>query len=83
MPKNDILGPGPDLGPPYLIIVDQVQVKLASAQTYIGKVLLQSVVAPLDFPLSSYATENVKKSIEVVNLTILAHHHRCNFQNFN
>ena len=44
------LGPGPTLGPPYLIIVDQIQVKLVSTKTY-----LQSIVTPLDFPLSSYS----------------------------
>ena len=42
------------LGPTYLIIVDQIQVKLVSAQTYTGKVLLQSILATLNFPLSSY-----------------------------
>ena len=41
-------------GAPYLIIVDQIQVKLASAQPYLDKALLQSIAAPLDFPLSSY-----------------------------
>ena len=53
-PKMIFLGPGPTLGPPYLIL-GQIQVKLVSAQTYLGKVLLQSIVAPLDFPLSSYS----------------------------
>ena len=53
-PKMRFLGPGPTLGPTYLIIVDQIQVKLVSAQTYLGKVLLQSILAALDFPLSSY-----------------------------
>ena len=53
-PKMTFLGPGPTLGPTYLIIVDQIQVKLVSAQTYLGKVLLQSILATLDFPLSSY-----------------------------
>ena len=48
------LDPRPTLGPIYLIIVDQIQVKLISAQTYLGKVLLQSILATLDFPLSSY-----------------------------
>ena len=48
--KTTFLGPGPTLDPPYLIIVDQIQVKLVSTQTYLGKVLLQSIVAPLDFP---------------------------------
>ena len=53
-PKLIFLSPGPTLDPTYLIIVDQVQVKLVSAQTYLGKVLLQSILATLDFPLSSY-----------------------------
>ena len=71
------------LGPTYLIIVDQIQVKLVSAQTYLGKVLLQSILATLDFPLSSYNPLKMrKKSIEVVNLTILALHYRYNFQSF-
>ena len=47
------MNPGLNLGPHYLIIVDQIQVKLVSIQTYLGKVLVQSIVAPLDFPLSS------------------------------
>ena len=53
-PKMTFLGPGPTLDPTYLIIVDQIQVKLVSAKTYHGKVLLQSILATLDFPLSSY-----------------------------
>ena len=53
-PKMIFLGPGLTLGSTYLIIVDQIQVKLVSAQTYLGKVLLQSILATLDFPLSSY-----------------------------
>ena len=53
-PKMAFLGPGLTLGSTYLIIVDQIQVKLVSAQTYLGKVLLQSILATLDFPLSSY-----------------------------
>ena len=53
-PKMTFLGRGPTFGPTYLIIVDQIQVKLVSAQTYLGKVLLQSILAALDFPLSSY-----------------------------
>ena len=53
-PKMTFLGPGPTLDPTYLIIVDQIQVKLVSAQTYLGKVLLQSILATLEFPLSSY-----------------------------
>ena len=53
-PKMTFLGPGPTLGPTYLIIVDQIQVKLVLAQTYLGKILLQSMLATLDFLLSSY-----------------------------
>ena len=53
-PKMTLLGPGPTLGPTYLIIVDQIQVKLVSVHTYLGKVLLQSILASLDFLLSSY-----------------------------
>ena len=49
--KITFLGPGPNLVPTYLIIVSQIQVKLFSTQTYLGKVLLQSIAAPLDFPL--------------------------------
>ena len=80
--KMTFVGPGPNFWPPYLII-DQIQVKLVSIQTYLGKVLLQSIVSPLDFLLSSYNPLKMwKKSIEVVNLKILAPHHRCNFQNF-
>ena len=48
------LDPGPTLDPTYSIIVDQIQVKLVSAQTYLSKVLLQSILATLDFALSSY-----------------------------
>ena len=51
--KMTFLGPRPNSGLPYLIIVDLIQVKLVSTQTYLGKVLLQSIVAPLDFLLSS------------------------------
>ena len=40
-PKTTFLGPGPTLGSTYLITVDQIQVKLLSAQIYLGKVLLQ------------------------------------------
>ena len=43
--------PGPTLGPTYLLIVGQIQMKLISTQTYLGRVLLQSIAAPLDFPL--------------------------------
>ena len=57
------LGPGPTLPPPYLIIIDQIQVKLVSTQTYLGKVLLQLNVAPLDFPLSSYTTLKMWKKV--------------------
>ena len=53
-PKMTFLGPGSILDPTYLIIVDQIQVKLVSAQIYLGKVLLQSILATLDFPLSSH-----------------------------
>ena len=53
-PKKTFLSPGPTLGPTYLIIVDQIQVKLVSAQACIGKVLLQSIRATLNFPLSNY-----------------------------
>ena len=49
-PNLTFLGAEPTLGPTYLIIVGQIQVKLFSSQTYLGKVLLQSI-APLDFPL--------------------------------
>ena len=52
-PKMTFWGPRPTLGPTYLIIVDLIQMKLVSAQTYLGKVLLQSILATLDFPLSS------------------------------
>ena len=54
-PNLTFLDPGPTLGPTYLIIVGQIQVKLFSTQTYLGKVLLQSIAAPLDFPLRSYS----------------------------
>ena len=53
-PKMTFWGPGPTLDPTYLIIVDQIQVKLGSAQTCLGKVLLQSFLAILNFSLSSY-----------------------------
>ena len=57
--------------------------KLVSTQAYLGKVLLQLIAAPLDFPLLSYSPLKMqKKIIEVVNLPILALHHRYNFQNF-
>ena len=45
------LDPRPTLGQTYLIIVGQIQVKLFSTQTYLGKVLVPSIAAPLDFPL--------------------------------
>ena len=54
LPKITFLGPGPTSGFPYLILVGQIQVKLVSTQTYLGKVLLQLIVAPLDFPLPKY-----------------------------
>ena len=54
-PKMIFLGHDPFWGPLFnLIRVDQIQVKLASAQPYLDKALLQSIAAPLDFPLSSY-----------------------------
>ena len=53
-PKSTFWGPGPTLDPTYLIIVDQTHVKLVWTKTYHGKVLLQSILATLDFPLSSY-----------------------------
>ena len=53
LPKNDIFGPRTHFGP-HLITVDQIQVKLVSAQTYLGNVLLQSILGTLDFPLLSY-----------------------------
>ena len=37
-PKMTFLDPGLTLGSPYLIIVDQIQVKLVSTQTYLDKV---------------------------------------------
>ena len=52
--------PGPTLGLTYLIIVDQMQVK---PQTYLGKVLLQSILATLDFPLSSYNPLKMLKKV--------------------
>ena len=75
--------PGPNLALRYLIIIGQIQVKLLSTQTNLGKVLLQSIVVPMDFPLSSYSPLKMwKRNIEVVSLTMLALHHRRNFQNF-
>ena len=53
-PKMTFLAPVPNLA----IIIDQIQVKLVSAQIYLGKVLLQSILVTLDF-----LTENVIKSI--------------------
>ena len=50
-PNLTFLEPGPTLGPTYLIIVGQIQVKLFSTQAYLGKVLLQSTAAPLVFSL--------------------------------
>ena len=56
-PNLTFLDPGPTLGPTYLIIVGQIQMKPFSTQTYLGKVLLQSTAAILgynfirDFPL--------------------------------
>ena len=62
-PKTTFWGPGPTLDPTYLIIVDQIQVKLVSAQTYLGKVLLQSILATPDFPLSSYNPLKMLKKV--------------------
>ena len=71
--KMTFLGPGPTLGLANLIIVAKIQVKLISIQTCLGKVLLQSVIAYLDFCLSTYSPLKIsKENIEVVNLTILA-----------
>ena len=50
-PNLTFLDPGPTLGPIYLITVGQIQVTLFSTQTYLGKILLQLIAAPLDFPL--------------------------------
>ena len=50
-PNLTFLDLGPTLGPTYLIIVGQMQVKLFSTKTYLDKVLLKSIAAPLDFPL--------------------------------
>ena len=44
-PKMTFLDPGLALGPPYLITVGQIQLKLLSTQTYLGKVLLQSIAS--------------------------------------
>ena len=60
-PEMIFLGPGPTLGSPYLIIVAQIQMKLVSTQAYLGKVLLQSILAPLDFSLSSYSLLKMSK----------------------
>ena len=61
--KIRFLGPGPTFGPPYLITVAQIQVKLISTQAHLGKILLQSIVALLDFPLSSYSPLKMSKKI--------------------
>ena len=61
--KTTFLGLGPTLGPPYLFTVPQIQVKLISTQTYLGKILLQSIVALPDFPLSSYSPLKMSKKI--------------------
>ena len=54
-PEMTFLDPWLTLGPTYLIIVGQIQVKRFSTQTYFGNVLvqllLQSIAAALDFPL--------------------------------
>ena len=62
-PKITFLGPGPTLDPLYLISLYQVQiqVKLVSTWTYLGKVLLQSIAATLDFSLSSYSPLKMSK----------------------
>ena len=64
-PEMTFLYPGLALGPTYLIIVGQIQVKRFSTQTYLGKVLLQlllqSIAAPLDFLVKLQPSENVKK----------------------
>ena len=59
--KNNIFGSRTHFGPPCLIIVTQIQVKLISSQTYLSKVLLQSIVTPLDFSLSSYSPLKISK----------------------
>ena len=64
-PNLTFLDPGPTLGPTYLIIVGQIQVKLFSTQTYLGKVLLQSIAAPLDFPLRSYSPLKMRKCFTI------------------
>ena len=60
-PKMTFLDQGLTLGPPYLITVGQIQVKLLSTHTYPGKVLLQSIASLPDFPLSSYSPLKLKK----------------------
>ena len=50
-PHLTFLDHGPTLGPTYLITVGQTQMKPFSTQIYLGKVLLQSIAAPLEFPL--------------------------------
>ena len=52
-PKMTFLGPAPTLDPPYLFIGAPIQIKLISTQAYLGKVILQPIVAPLDFSLSA------------------------------
>ena len=42
-PKMTLLGLGPTLGPTYLIIVDQIQMKLVSAQICLGTELLHAI----------------------------------------
>ena len=60
-PKMTFWGSGPTLDPTYLIIVDKIQVKLVSAQTCLGKVLLQSFLVTLDFSISSYIVKFAQK----------------------
>ena len=64
-PKMTFLDPRLTLGPTYLSIVGQIQVKRFPTQTYLGKVLLQlllqSIAAPLDFLVKLQPSENVKK----------------------
>ena len=49
-PKMTFLDLGLTSGPTYLIIVEQIQVKLGSDQTYLGKELLQSILQLWIFP---------------------------------
>ena len=59
--KVTFLGPGLTLVSPYLIIVDQIQVKLVLIQAHFGT--LQSIVSLLDFPFTKLElSENQKKN---------------------